>query len=242
MLYQPFPGNWPQFTPRDKLADWFETYAINQDLIVWTNTTLQPHPKYDADRQEWDVTVIRDGVEVKLRPAHIVLATGTLGEPNVPALLDRELFRGQVLHSGAYGGGAQFAGKRAVVVGAGNSSIDVCQDLVLQGAESVTMVQRSATCVISRALAVTRQRAAFPPDVPTEVCDLRFTAWPLGLLKQLSIANQQATWDSEREMHGKLRRAGLKLTMGPEGEGHELMVYGRLGGTLRANSIHDCEC
>ena len=38
-----------------------------------------------------------------------------------------------------YGGGAPFAGLHAVVVGAGNSSIDVCQDLTLHGAASVTM-------------------------------------------------------------------------------------------------------
>ena len=34
MLYQPFPSNWPEYTPRDKLADWLECYVSIQDLAT----------------------------------------------------------------------------------------------------------------------------------------------------------------------------------------------------------------
>lgn len=192
------------------------------------------HPTYSTETKDWDVTVIREGFEVKLRPAHIVLATGTLGDPNIPDVPDMERFRGEVLHSHSFSGGAPFAGKRVVVIGAGNSSIDICQDLVFQGAQSVTMIQRSVTCVMSRDYISGFQRAIFPEDMPLEVADFKSASFPLGLLKKLSIANQQVAWDADKELHDKLRKGGVNLHMGPEGEGLYLLVMERGGGACHS--------
>ncbi|RPD81236.1 dimethylaniline monooxygenase (N-oxide-forming) [Lentinus tigrinus ALCF2SS1-7] len=230
MLYQPYPSNWPEFTPRDKLADWLELYASIQDLVIWTNAEFKGRPTYSTETNDWDVTITREGFEVKLHPAHIVLATGTLGEPNIPDIPDMERFQGQVLHSCDYAGGAQFAGKRVVVVGAGNSSIDVCQDLVLCGAESVTMIQRSSTCIMAREFIAGMQRAAFPEDVPLDIADFKWASFPLGLLKKLMIASEGAMWDAQKELHDKLRKGGVNLNMGPEGQGLYLLVMERGGG------------
>ncbi|KAI0353540.1 FAD/NAD-P-binding domain-containing protein [Trametes cingulata] len=230
LLYQPFPSNWPEYTSRDKLADWLEHYASIQDLVVWTKSELQPHPKYDSSSGTWDVTVLRDGKEVKLRPAHIVLATGTLGKPNIPNLPHQNVFRGQILHSEGFCGGASYAGKRIVVVGAGNSSIDICQDLVFHGAQSVTMVQRSPTCVSGRDFIGHIMRSVWRDEWPVEVSDFKAAAFPLGLQKKMAIANQDAMWHAEKELHDKLRKGGVQLYMGPEGEGLYLLVMERLGG------------
>ncbi|KAM5540398.1 hypothetical protein V8D89_005856 [Ganoderma adspersum] len=230
LLYQSYPTNWPEFTPRDRLGDWLELYVTMQDLVVWTSAEMKGRPTYSTETNNWDVTVFREGFEVKLRPAHIVLATGTLGERNIPEIPDIERFRGQVLHSQDYTGGAPYSGKRAVIIGAGNSSIDVCQDLVFNGAASVTMVQRSSTCVMSREYIARRQRAVFPEDVPMDVSDFKSASMPFGLLKKLNIADQQAAWDEDKELHDKLRKGGVKLNMGPEGEGLYLLVMERGGG------------
>ncbi len=230
VLYQPYPSNWPEFTPRDKLADWLELYASIQDLVVWTNAEFKERPVYSTETNDWDVTITREGFEVKLRPAHIVLATGTLGEPNIPDIPDMERFQGCVLHSHEYTGGTQFAGKRAVVVGAGNSAIDVCQDLVFHGAQSVTMLQRSVTCVMAREFISGLQRAAFPEDVPLAIADFKWASFPLGLMKKLMIASEGAMWDAQKELHDKLRKGGLNLNMGPEGQGLYLLVMERGGG------------
>ena len=230
VLYQDYPTNWPEYTPRDKIADWLELYVSMQDLVVWTETDLRERPVYDASAREWDVTLARKGASVKLRPAHIVLATGTLGSPLVPAFPGVERFRGQTLHTSQYKGGGAFAGQRAVVIGAGNSSIDVCQDLVLKGAASVTMVQRSRTCVAGRDYIGAILHSLYPADVPVDVSDFRGSAWPFGLLKKLSIAGEQQVWDAQAELYAKLRKGGLNLYMGPEGEGVYLMVVERGGG------------
>ncbi|KAI1793657.1 dimethylaniline monooxygenase (N-oxide-forming) [Ganoderma leucocontextum] len=231
LLYQPFPTNWPEFTPRDKFADWLEHYASIQDLIVWTNSKLKPRPTYNAEDHRWDVTIVRDGVEVKLRPAHIVLATGTFGRPVVPDVLGMEGFQGQVVHSARFPGGALFAAQHAVVVGAGNSSIDICQDLALRNAASVTMVQRSASCVMSRDYACAFLQGLFPEDVPLEVSDFKLASVGLGLRKRLTIEAQAPVWEAHRELHEKLRKAGVSVNLGPEGGGiYPSPVFERLGG------------
>ncbi|RPD55278.1 dimethylaniline monooxygenase (N-oxide-forming) [Lentinus tigrinus ALCF2SS1-7] len=230
LLYQPYPSTWPELTPRDKIASWLEQYPITQDLVVWMSTELKARPQYDTNSGRWDVTVVRNGTSIHLHPSHIVMATGQAGRPIVPSIDNVELFRGQVVHSSRFPGGAPFAGKRAVVVGAGNSAIDICQDLVLKGAESVTMIQRSSTCVVAREFVNEFQRKTWPEDEPLEISDFKFMTLPLALMKKLAIADQQAILDAHKEMHENLRKGGVNVTMGPEGEGAYLLYYEKGGG------------
>lgn len=229
MLYQPYPHNWPTFTPRDKLADWFESYAVAQDLSVWKKSVIEGRPIYHDDTQRWDVTINRDGQKVDIHPAHIVMATGTLGDPLVPDFKNRDLFKGIIRHSSQYQGGAEYAGKKVLVVGAGNSSIDICQDLCFHKAQ-VTMIQRSSSCVVSAAN-FARNFAAFWLDgVPVEYGDFKFGTQPLGHLKKLMQRKTDAMWEEEKELHAKLRKGGVALNMGPEGQGLVLRVFERSGG------------
>lgn len=232
MLYQPYPDNWPLYTPRDKVANWLEQYASVQDLVIWTSAELQPRPKYDEATHEWDVTIIRDGKEYKVHPAHIIMATGTLGAPNVPKVIGEDVFKGRLFHSVQYNGPEELAGKRVVVIGAGNTGIDICQDLALTGVGEVTMVQRSSTCVMGRDFMTETLKHVFPEGVPMAVSDLRNAALPYGLLKKLNIKAQPYVWQAQKELHDKLRKAGIHLNMGPDGAGLFFLVLGRFGGTL----------
>ena len=230
-MYQPFPSNWPDYTPRDRVADWLEAYATNQYLVCWTQSALAEPPQYDAATHTWAVTVSRAGTPVRLRPTHIVLATGTLGAPKTPSLPHHTEFRGSVLHATQYNRPAPFAGQHVAVVGAGNSSIDICSDLATGGAASVTMVQRSATCVVARESVLGDMRRSWAPGVPVEVGDLKFSSVPLGFVKEMNQKMPEVMWAREHELHEKLRKGGLKLTLGPENEGHFILLHERNGGT-----------
>ncbi|GJF00330.1 NAD(P)/FAD-dependent oxidoreductase [Phanerochaete sordida] len=230
MPYQPYPSHWPEYAPKDIIADFLESYAVQQHLTIWTKSTLAGRPRYDDVDRVWHVVVDRDGTQMDLRPRHIVLATGLWAGPRMPELPGRELFAGEVLHTSNFSSAAPFAGKRVVVVGAGNSSIDICQDLATGGAASVTMVQRSQSCVVSRSSV--RQELLFnwPVDEPVEVGDFRFAAQPLGFFKQLNQSMPDVLWAREKTMHDKLRKGGIKLWLGPENEGQMIVVFGRGGG------------
>jgi len=146
--YLPFPSTWPVFSPKDKFADWLETYVSVLELNVWTSTTFAGG-SYDEQTGRWTVELTRaDGSIRTLRPRHIVMATGVSGLPKSPEIPDRDRFHGRVLHSSEFREGTDFSGEKVVIVGASNSAHDIAHDLVENGA-SVTMVQRSATQVAS---------------------------------------------------------------------------------------------
>ncbi|KAJ6515433.1 FAD/NAD-P-binding domain-containing protein [Mycena sanguinolenta] len=230
MLYKPYPQNWPIFTSRGKLAQWLEHYADSEDLVIWTKSQLLPTPKYDADSKRWTVVIDRDGEHVTVHPKHIVMAAGTLGSPLYPAMKEIERFKGTILHSAHFQGAAPFSGKRVVVVGAGNSAADVCQDLVFHGAQSVTMIQRSSTCVMAAKNSSAAQQRLWPEGVPTDIADLRATALPNLLMKQILRSRETAMWEAEKETHAGLQEAGFKITMGPEGAGPFLLMFEKFGG------------
>ena len=59
------------FTPKDKLAEWFEFYAKVMELNVWTKTTVK-EPKWDDANQKWTVKLERetDGKTETRQQAH----------------------------------------------------------------------------------------------------------------------------------------------------------------------------
>ncbi|KAJ7253392.1 FAD/NAD-P-binding domain-containing protein [Mycena haematopus] len=211
MLYQPFPKTWPAFIPRDKMADWLEQYVQSQDLLVWTNSRPLPQPTYNSSIKRWTVVVDRDGVCVTLNPVHIVIAAGTLGAPRIPVIRDQEVFIGTTLHSSKYNGGKPFSGKRVIVVGAGNTAADICQDLVFHDAQSITMVQRSSTWISSGISARMMFDRMYPQELEMDVCDLLALARPLRLMKMIEKRTMKQTLEEEKTTHRGLREVGFNL-------------------------------
>ncbi len=92
--YMPFPPNFPVYIPKDKLANWFESYVEAMELNFWTGTELVGG-NYDDARKQWTVTLRRsDGSERVLHPRHLVFATGVSSIPTTPDLPElAELWR-----------------------------------------------------------------------------------------------------------------------------------------------------
>ncbi|MEL6236809.1 MAG: NAD(P)/FAD-dependent oxidoreductase, partial [Pseudomonadota bacterium] len=146
MPYLPFPPNWPVFTPKDKMGDWLEAYATIFELDIWCDTVCE-NAVWDPDAACWTVTVLRQGEAITLTPRELVFATGAYGPPRQIDWPGQERFSGRLIHSSAYRDGADWRGKRCVVVGSASSAHDVAVDLWEAGAE-VTMLQRSPTIVV----------------------------------------------------------------------------------------------
>ena len=80
-----------------------------------------------------------DGVVQSAEFKGVVIANGTLAEPNMPAFDGH--FDGELLHTAAYKSAEMFRGKRVLVVGAGNSGCDIAVDAV-HAAQSVDISVR----------------------------------------------------------------------------------------------------
>ncbi|HYR65089.1 MAG TPA: NAD(P)/FAD-dependent oxidoreductase, partial [Reyranella sp.] len=228
MPLMPFPPTWPVFIPKDKLANWFESYVESLELNYWTGTELAGG-SYDATERRWTVTLRRtDGSERILRPRHIIVATGVSGIPVWPSIPGLEAFGGTVMHSGSYTSGADWKGRKALVIGTGNSGHDVAQDLCASGVD-VTLVQRSPTYVVSIREAQ-KVYSVYGEGLPFEDCDLLAASMPYPVLLrayQLSTAEMRET---DRALLEGLESRGFRLGYGEDDTGFQMMYLRRGGG------------
>ena len=212
----------------DMLANWFELYAEAMELNVWTGTELVS-ADYDEAARRWTVTMKRaDGSERVMRPRHVVFCNGVSTIPKWPTLPGLDSFAGTVRHSGDYGSGLDWTGKRALVLGTGTSGHDVAQDLAVSGAE-VSIIQHGATLVVSLKEAQAPY-ALYDEDISFEDCDLIAVSSPYPVYER---AHQQITKnnaEADRALLDGLRKRGFRLTSGPRGTGWQIMYQNRGGG------------
>lgn len=221
--YMPYPSSWPVYCPKDKIADWFESYASAMELNVWTSAEMVDS-SYDENAGRWTLRVRTPEGERVLRPRDVVLATGAAGEPNVPDVPGREAFRGTSYHSSQHGSADRWAGRKAVVVGACNSGHDIAQDLYEAGAD-VTLVQRSSTHIISQEHGIP---AIFGSNFveggpPTKYADLLASGTPWPLVLEFAKDGVRQTAQKDADLLASLEAVGFKLNDGPDGTG--LMGY-----------------
>src|SRR6267143_3547311 len=180
--YMPFPPNWPTYIPKDTLANWFETYVESMELNYWTGTEFESGAYDEADGR-WSVALrLADGAKRVMRPRHVVMATGVSGIPNLPDIPSLKNFAGTVLHSSQYGAGEAWQGKKALVIGTGNSGHDIAQDLYSSGV-NVTLIQRSPTLITNIEPSAQLAYAAYNEGT-LEDNDLIATSMPLPLAKR----------------------------------------------------------
>jgi cation diffusion facilitator CzcD-associated flavoprotein CzcO len=232
--YLPFPESWPTFLPKDKLAGWLEAYAESMELNVWTSTRLVG-AGYDAGRQAWQARLrTADGAERTITATHLVMATGSVaGAPVVPKLPGLADFAGEVMHSSAFTSGRGYAGKRAIVIGTGNSGHDVAQDLHGNGAAGVTIVQRGSTCVVSLVPSGTMVYALYQ-EGPAEDIDLITAAIPYPVIHSTYQWLTRRTCELDKELLDGLRAVGFEIDMGDDDTGFH-MKYLRTGGGYYIN-------
>ncbi|MCK2242934.1 MULTISPECIES: NAD(P)/FAD-dependent oxidoreductase [unclassified Crossiella] len=130
----PFPGEPDHYPTRDQVIDYLRRYAQHLDCEIHTG------------RRATSVLCDREGFVVTTQTGEtwhapvVVSATGNFSTPYRPELGLAE-FAGQVLHSSEYRNPAEFAGRRVVVVGAGNSGVQIAVELA-ETADKVTLVSR----------------------------------------------------------------------------------------------------
>jgi putative flavoprotein involved in K+ transport len=230
--YLKFPDNWPVFSPKDKIADWLESYTKIMELNYWGDSEATA-ASYNPQAGEWTVTVRRDGRPVVLRPRQLVLATGMSGRPNMPSFPGMDVFRGDQHHSSAHPGPDGYRGKRCVVVGSNNSAFDVCGALWENGAD-VTMVQRSSTHVVRSdtlmeiALGALYSEDAVRAGVTTEKADMIFASIPYRLMAGFQVPVYEQIRERDKDFYERLEASGFEHDWGDDGSGL-FMKYLRRG-------------
>ena len=230
--YLPFPNDWPVFAPKDKIGDWLEMYTKVMELNYWGGTVAKS-AQFDEAKQEWAVTVLRDGAEVVLRPKQLVFALGVSGYPVTPSLPGADTFKGDQHHSSKHPGPEAYAGKKCVVLGSNNSAHDICAALWENGAD-VTMVQRSSTHIapsdslMELALGGLYSEQAVKNGIDHHMADLIFASLPYQIMATLQIPVYDEMKKRDADLYARLEKAGFMLDFGVDGSGL-FMKYLRRG-------------
>lgn len=223
----------PMYSSKDQFANFLECYAKILELNIWLSHTVTG-AEFDEEKGEWSVSVKNDITSdtTKLKPKHIVFCTGHSGEPNVPKFPGEEQFQGEVIHSSKYTSGANYQGKKALVIGACNSAHDICQDFYEQGVGEVTMAQRSSTCVISSDKAVKLNCAGvFDETGPhIDTADLILHSNPIYLTNLVMQQQYRQSSKLDGELLEGLKKQGFETNAGMGGTGLFGLYYRRGSG------------
>ena len=227
--YMPFPPTWPKYIPKDMLGDWLEMYALAMQLNCWSNTEFTGG-EYDAASGRWTATLKQaDGTTRTMRPRHIILSNGTNGIAHMPALPGLKDFAGDMFHSHGFKSGEPWRGKKALVLGTGNSGHDVAQDLHSHGVDT-TIIQRGSTTVVSIEPSAKMNYALYEEGPPLEDCDLIGTATTYPLMIRGYQAGMKRMVEADKDMIAGLKSIGYKWDQGEDDTGHQMKYRRRCGG------------
>jgi cation diffusion facilitator CzcD-associated flavoprotein CzcO len=144
----PMPASWPAYLHHSQVLSYLERYADTygvRDHIRFRHEVASVTPDGDA----WEVAVIDlDGDEVlTARYRAVVVANGHHWNPNLPETDGP--FTGTIIHAQEYRTPEPFIGQDVVVVGVGNSGVDIAAELSWH-AGSVTLAARTGAHVLPR--------------------------------------------------------------------------------------------
>ncbi|KAF7023603.1 hypothetical protein CFC21_036087 [Triticum aestivum] len=139
----PFPADYPIYPSKEKFVAYLEKYAARFGICPSYNHAVVC-AEYDEKLLLWRVRSQLTGKmeeEVEHISRWLVVATGENAEVVQPEIDGLKEFKGTVVHTSAYKTGRAFAGKRVLVVGCGNSGMEVCLDLCDHNAQPHIVVR-----------------------------------------------------------------------------------------------------
>jgi dimethylaniline monooxygenase (N-oxide forming) len=140
----PMPPDMPDFPNGERLVRHMNTYADEFGLREHIRTGASVVGLVPEPGGRWRVT-LEDG-ESSVHRA-VIVATGRIGQPLWPDLGGS--FAGRLLHAGEVEDLSEFAGRRVIVVGFGNSAVDIACD-VSRHARATYLSIRSGGWVVPR--------------------------------------------------------------------------------------------
>ncbi|XP_043711014.1 probable indole-3-pyruvate monooxygenase YUCCA10 [Telopea speciosissima] len=145
-----FPESYPKFVPRKQFVQYLDEYVSNFKVNPACNRIIEL-ATYDEVEKKWCVKVRHtktDEIE-DFRAKFLIVATGENSEPFIPEMKGLESFKGEILHSTQYKSGSKYNNKNVLVVGCGDSGMEIACDLANFGAKT-SVVIRSPLHVLTR--------------------------------------------------------------------------------------------
>ncbi|KAJ0967350.1 hypothetical protein J5N97_024267 [Dioscorea zingiberensis] len=149
-----FPDDYPEYPTKKQFIEYLESYAKLFEITPRFNETVQS-ARYDETCGLWRV---RTAGEVEYICKWVVAATGENAEEVIPDIEGLKELGKPVMHVCNYKSGEAYRGKKVLVVGCGNSGMEVCLDLCDHNAFPSMVVRESVSITESPLLLLFREK------------------------------------------------------------------------------------
>ncbi|KAK7378930.1 hypothetical protein VNO80_04379 [Phaseolus coccineus] len=145
----PFPKSYPNYVPRKLFLEYLESYEKHFDMkILYQHCVVLA--EYDEGEELWRVKAEnRSTGEVEEYGGRFLVVASGEDKPHVPRVEGLESFRGKVIHSTLYKNGKEYRDEHVLVVGSGNSGMEIALDLANFGAKP-SIIARTPVHFLSR--------------------------------------------------------------------------------------------
>lgn len=195
----PMGRAYPTYLSREQIVAYLRDYARQNALDIRTGQ------RAISVRREDGLWVVTTNSGVFAAPA-LVAATGIFGNPSQISFPGQAEFAGEVALAGAYKNPSAYAGKRVLLVGAGNTGAEIAVDLAEAGI-ATTMAIRAGANVVPRDLLGLgiQQWAHVVAALP------RAVARPLSSVMLASATRRQVRAGLPRPTHGIFDHPGVPI-------------------------------
>ncbi|MEU7611554.1 NAD(P)-binding domain-containing protein [Micromonospora sp. NPDC049204] len=143
----PMPGDWPDYPDHRRvaayLADYADRFGLGEDIRL--RHTVEQVTRDSAGT--WTVTARGPDRSVEVTVDAVVVANGHNRVPRLPDPAYPGTCTAEQIHSHDYRGPEQLAGRRVLVVGGGNSAMDIAVDASYAAARTLLSLRRGVWVV-----------------------------------------------------------------------------------------------
>lgn len=135
----PMPSDYPDYPSWRQIRDYIRDFADKfnlKDRVTFGVGVTDATP-LDGDR--WQVALSNGKSEIY---EGLINATGVTWHASRPHIKGESEFNGKIIHSVEYRTPIEFDGKRVLIVGAGNSGVDIASDAALNAEQAFLSVRR----------------------------------------------------------------------------------------------------
>jgi len=135
----PMPDDYPDYPSWRQIRDYIRAFAREFGLYDHVSLGISVRHAEPLPGDRWLVTLSTGEAQ---EYDGLLAAPGVTWHPNLPEIPGEDLYAGDLRHSVTFRDGLELRGKRVLVVGAGNSGVDIACDAARHSAQAFFSVRR----------------------------------------------------------------------------------------------------
>lgn len=135
-----FPENFPKYPTKHQFISYLESYAKHFSITPKFKQSVKV-AEFDGVCGFWKVQT----QDFQYLSKWLIVATGENAEAVIPEIPGIDKFKGRLMHTSVYKSGTEFINQRVLVIGCGNSGMEVSLDLCRHNAIPHMVVRNSVS-------------------------------------------------------------------------------------------------